>query len=220
LPILNTILEERKLETPVLYAISSRGLFPGISVPEYLRALFESPAGMVQWREKDLSREENRHFVRMGVNLASETGKLFLVNADFRLALQERAHGAHLTSAQHLESGIRLRERLGFQKFLLGKSTHSVQEVICAAGEGADYVFLSPIFKPISKASSLPALGLKGLRKAVESVSIPVFALGGMTEKNASQAFNSGALGVAGISWASGYIRECLARRAESHPPR
>jgi len=59
---------------------------------------------------------------------------------------------------------------------------------------------LSPIFPPFSKAPERPALGLASLSQAVESVRIPVLALGGVTQDRAGACAAAGASGIAGIS--------------------
>lgn len=210
MPTLDTILEERKLSPPLFYAISNRLLVREIPALDYLRRLFHTPAQIIQWREKDLSPEQNRSLVRAGSEFALKTGRVFLVNTDIELALEEGVDGAHLTSQQDLETAGRMREASGFQRFLLGKSAHSIPEVIHAERHGADYVLLAPIFEPISKRSCIPSLGLEALREAVASVSIPVFALGGITEENYRQAIDSGAVGVAGISWVNDHVRRRL----------
>ncbi len=213
MPTLDVIFAERKFEPPLFYGISNRLLFRELTPQRYLAALFETPAQIIQWREKDLSREENRGFVKTGSELASKGGKIFLVNGDVELALQERADGAHLTSRQDLKAAVRRREETGLTLFLLGKSVHSVPEAIRAESQGADYVLLAPVFDPISKGSYTAALGLGVLREAVESLSIPVFALGGITEENCRLVLDSGAVGIAGISWVSAHLRRILARQ-------
>lgn len=62
-----------------------------------------------------------------------------------------------------------------------GKSCHSVKEVVFAAENGCSYAFLSPIFTTQTHPEALP-LGLDFLRIAREAVSIPVFALGGISD--------------------------------------
>ena len=207
---LSTILEERELDPPHWYGISNRRLFQEVPVSRYLTALFQSPAHLIQLREKDLPREENRGLVRKGAQLASERGKIFLVNTDWELAIQERVDGAHLTSKQDLVAACRLRTESGLQRFVLGQSVHSIPEAVCAERQGADYVLLAPIFNPISKRPQGPALGLAALQEASESVSIPVFGLGGITHENARQTIDTGAFGVAGISWVNDHVRRLL----------
>ncbi len=69
---------------------------------------------------------------------------------------------------------------------LLGVSTHSLEEALSAEDAGADYVLLSPVFRPTSKPEDdRPTLGLEGLEAAQRRLGIPVFALGGITPANA-----------------------------------
>ena len=186
---------------PCLYGISHRVVFPGLAPEEYLDRIFRSPAHALQWREKDLSAAKSRPLVKRGTELARRSGKTFLVNTHVELALQEGADGGHLTSNQDLSHALRLRERYGVPAFLLGKSTHSRDEVLRAAAEGADYVLVSPVLNPLSKESQAPALGFSELERIARSVEIPVFALGGVVESDLDRIVNCGAAGLAGITW-------------------
>ena len=210
MPTLRPILDEKKLKPPLLYAISNRRFLAGVSSLDYLKALFRTPAQIIQWREKDLPEEENRFFVKVGSELSGQTGKIYLVNSDWRLALQEGCPGAHLNSHQDLEEAIRGRVNSEYPHFLLGKSVHSIPDLISAEQQGADYALLAPIFDPISKPPYCRALGIETLRKVVASVSIPVFALGGITEANALLVLEAGAFGIAGISWVYPHVNRAL----------
>jgi len=80
----------------------------------------------------------------------------------------------------------------------LGVSCHSVAEARQAERAGADYVLLSPIYKPTSKpADRRPSLGVRSLRAARRAVCIPVFALGGMRPDRVDKVRGAGAFGVA-----------------------
>jgi thiamine-phosphate pyrophosphorylase len=83
---------------------------------------------------------------------------------------------------------------------IMGKSCHSLTEVLQAQTDGYDYVFLSPIFVPITpKNEIVQSLGLDYLNMVCNSVSIPVFALGGVSPDNAGLVMQNGAYGWAGI---------------------
>ncbi|MCY3777828.1 MAG: thiamine phosphate synthase [Candidatus Aminicenantes bacterium] len=193
---------------PYLYGISNRAAFPGLAAQDYLDRIFSSPAHALQWREKDLSPAETRPLVKRGAELARRAGKVFLVNTHVELALQEGAGGSHLTSKQDLSQASRFREQYGTGAFLLGKSAHSRDDVLRAAAEGADYVFVSPVLNPLSKEARAPALGFPELERIARSVEIPVFALGGVVESDLERIASCGAAGLAGITWLMRAIQE------------
>jgi len=189
-----------KLEKPVRYAISDRSFVSGIEVGQYLEGLFHSTADIIQWREKDLTRQENREFIKAGVELSMRNSKLFLVNSDLVLALEEGAGGVHLGSEQDLAEAL---DAVGGKKpgFIVGKSAHSIEEAISAEAEGANYVTLSPIYEPYSREADHGLLGLTALRRVAQTLSIPVFALGGVGLSRLDVVCAAGAAGIAGISW-------------------
>jgi len=214
LPAFSDILEKRSLSRPVRYGISSRLAFPSTAPERYLAALFESSAQVVQWREKGLPAAANRGLVDKGAKLARSAGKLLLVNSLTELSLEAGADGVHLTSEQKVEEAKSLRERKGIREHLIGKSVHSVAEAVQAERDGADYVLLGPIFQPFSIPSKGPGLGLEAVRKAAESLTVPVIALGGIDEGRFDQVVRAGAWGAAGITWFEREIEELLQRTA------
>ncbi|MGY0389499.1 thiamine phosphate synthase [Nocardioides sp. WG-D5] len=75
----------------------------------------------------------------------------------------------------------------------LGRSCHSPAEVATAAEEGFDYAMLSPYALTESKPGYGPPLG----PGAFGDLSLPTYALGGITPDNAADAVAGGAYGVA-----------------------
>lgn len=216
MPIFNDILGKYNLQSPILYGISNRRDFPNLEPLSYLELLFQTPADIVQWREKDLPAELNRSFVQRGVRLASETGKLFLVNSLLEMALEEEADGAHLTSSQDVGEARRVRDRFGARQSLLGKSVHTLSEAVMAEAEGVDYLLLGPIFDPLSKESYGLPLGCSALQEAVQTLSIPVIAIGGIDESKFGEVFKTGAGGAAGITWVQREVSRLLEKPADS----
>lgn len=214
MPTLDTILGSHSFHPPIWYGISNRLLFPRLSPYAYLEALFTTSAQIIQWREKDLPRDENALFVKEGVRLARLSGKVFLVNSDTELALVAGADGVHLTSTQDVSSVFEVVGSPSTRRFLLGQSVHSVDSARTSQRLGCHYLLLGPVFDPLSKKAYTTPLGLRTLQQVVQESSIPVFALGGLDESRAEEVFATGAVGVAGISWIQREVEEIVKRRS------
>jgi len=151
----------------------------------------------IQIREKDLSARDLLQLVDRALALPNPHGSKVLVNGRVDVALAAGAAGVHLPALSPVPRLWRTIVPSGFE---IGVSCHTLDEVVAAARDGADYVVFGPVFSPISKSSDLTPRGLAGLAAAAAAVPIPVFALGGITESNSESCIRAGAAGVAGIS--------------------
>jgi 8-oxo-dGTP diphosphatase len=82
---------------------------------------------------------------------------------------------------------------------LFSASCHNEEELLKAEKLRADFVVLSPVQKTASHPET-PAMGWPQFANMVENVSMPVFALGGLSESDLEKAWLSGAHGIAAIS--------------------
>jgi thiamine-phosphate pyrophosphorylase len=87
--------------------------------------------------------------------------------------------------------------RRAFPSLTLGASCHSTEAARRAAGDGADFVLLGPVFATPGKEDR--ALGLEALAAAVSAVAIPVHAIGGVTAGRVPSLRAAGARGGAAI---------------------
>jgi thiamine-phosphate pyrophosphorylase len=119
------------------------------------------------------------------------------LNSRADIALAVGADGVHLSGDS---VAPRILRAIVPAEFLIGVSTHTLEELQRAETEGADFAVFSPIFPVVSKTGYGPAVGVERLREAARTVAIPVLALGGITRENAAECVAAGAAGIAGIS--------------------
>jgi len=177
------------------YYITDRGQLPvSVSLLDCVARQMAAGVEMIQVRERDLSGLELFRLTEAILRLPNPYGSRILVNDRCDVALSVGASGVHLRGNSVAASRI---WGIAPADFLVGVSCHSVEEVRRAAGEGASFAVLAPIYPTAGKG---PALGLEVLGEAVRAVEIPVLALGGVTMNRARACLDAGASGIAGIS--------------------
>ena len=76
----------------------------------------------------------------------------------------------------------------------IGTSIHSVEDAIFAESHGADYITAGHIFTTDCK-KGLPGRGIEWLKTVCDAVSIPVYAIGGISDANAGELSDCGISG-------------------------
>jgi 8-oxo-dGTP diphosphatase len=171
----------RALSLPDEYAITHVADMGEAAFFPRLEARLKDGLGLVQLREKNLSREALKALAVRVLALARAEGARVLVNSDIELAREIGADGVHLTSAQ-----------LGGERPDLpwcGASCHSAEELRRAEAIG-------PVRATPSHPGSVP-LGWERFREIVAGAAIPVYALGGMRARDLEEAKSRGAHGLA-----------------------
>ncbi len=152
---------------------------------------------MIQLREKDLPALD---LYRYSVKLRSLTHKydsLLVINDRIDIARAIGADGVHLGRAS-LPVDV-ARRQLG-DGALVGVSTHSLEEARAAEQDGASFITYGPVFYTPSKARYGNPVGIQSLEEICRTISLPVYALGGISTQNISQIKTTGIHGIAAIS--------------------
>lgn len=146
----------------------------------------------VQIRERNLNARELAALTRKILRFPNPLGTKILLNDRADVAIACGAHGVHL------RDGSVEPAKFARPGFLVTISCHSADDA--AKTLGADFALLGPIFKPLSKAETGPALGAGAITEFTRRCATPVLALGGITEENARACMDAGAVGIAGIT--------------------
>jgi thiamine-phosphate pyrophosphorylase len=80
---------------------------------------------------------------------------------------------------------------------MLGTSAASVEEAQAGEALCAAYIGAGPVWETPTKADADPPIGLDGLARICQAVSVPVVAIGGIDASNAADCVAAGAAGVA-----------------------
>ena len=83
---------------------------------------------------------------------------------------------------------------------IISTSCHTISEMERARDQGATLAVFAPVFEKRLRCETIPGQGVQALAEACRVANpMPVFALGGVNDRNARGCIDAGAAGVAGI---------------------
>lgn len=164
---------------------------------DLVAAAVAAHVNLVQLREKNLSTRVLYELTLQAAEITRGSNTRLLVNDRADVARSAGADGVHLTAGS-IETSV-IRRTFG-DDFLIGVSTHSLEEARAARDARADFAVFGPVFETASKRAYSEPLGLDKLEQVATSLTqFPLLALGGVTLDNAAGCFRAGAAGVAAI---------------------
>jgi len=176
-----------------LLVITDKRLKPNVvkSVEDALRG----GATSIQLRLKGSSTREMIEVGKVIRRLTRDYGALYFVDDRIDVALATDADGVQLGPE---DMPIAIAREIA-PNLIIGTSVYSVDEAVEAEKEGASFLGAGSVFPSPTKPDAR-VIGLDGLRRIVESVRIPVVAIGGINKDNVEAVLRTGVAGVAVIS--------------------
>jgi thiamine-phosphate pyrophosphorylase len=177
----------------------------GWTVPELARACFAGGARLVQVRGKRVPGGPLLQMVEAVMAVAPQ-GALVVVNDRPDIARMAHAAGVHV--GQEDVPVAEARAIVG-PAALVGVSTHTEEQVVCALAEPLGYLAIGHIFATATKDAAYDALGLELVRRAFRRPErgaaraggpVPIVAIGGITLDRSPEVIGAGATSVAVVS--------------------
>lgn len=147
------------------------------------------PAGIIL-REKDLSEEDYARLAKKVLAVCREQETPCILHSFYRTAVRLECRRIHLPLP--ILRTLSEDDKAAFD--VIGSSCHSREDALLAEQLGCTYISAGHIFDTDCK-KGLPGRGLPFLKDLCSSVSIPVYAIGGITAENISSVRNAGAAG-------------------------
>ncbi|MBC5778698.1 thiamine phosphate synthase [Blautia difficilis] len=179
-----------------LYAITDSHWLNGRTLYSVVKESLEGGVTFLQLREKELDEEHFLEEARELQKLCREYQVPFVINDNVDIAAAINADGVHVGQSD-MEAGD-VRAKLGPNK-IIGVTAKTVEQAVLAQERGADYLGVGAVFHTDSKADA-KEISFDTLKDICKAVSIPVIAIGGITEENVRELAGSGICGIAVIS--------------------
>ncbi len=180
-----------------LYLVTDRGILNGRDLFEAVEAAIKGGITLLQLREKEAS---SREFYELAVRmkmLADRHRIPLIINDRLDIALAVDADGLHVGQE---DLPVEVARRLLGPGKILGCSVSNEEEALQAERAGADYLGAGNVYPTGSKEVATPPIGVEGLRRIKEAVSIPVVGIGGIGLRNVEAVKETGVDGISVIS--------------------
>lgn len=183
-------------ESLLLYAITDRTWLNGEALSTVVEDVLKSGVTFLQLREKMLDKPTFLAEAKQLKALAAQYHVPFVVNDEIEIAMESDADGVHVGQSDIVEKDVRA--LIGPDK-ILGISANTVETALAAQAAGADYIGVGAVFPTGTKGDAVQ-ITPKILREICAAVTIPVVAIGGITEENLPTLAGCGIAGAAIIS--------------------
>ena len=180
----------------LLYGIVDTGYVARENLVAMTTQLLCGGADIIQFRAKKQTPEDILSMARQLAAICRAAGIPFIINDHPELVRDAGADGAHVGQDDLTVAEAR---RLAGPEAIIGKSTHSLAQAIAAAGESPDYIGFGPLFATPTKPDYTP-IGIEQIVAVHETLTLPVFCIGGIKLSNLPGVLAAGARRVVIVS--------------------
>ena len=148
-------------------------------------------------REKDLNKNEYLKLIEEIYPICQKYKINLILHQNYDLNLDDKYNieGIHLSYSIFKSLNENIKAELIKKYKRIGVSVHSLNEAKEVESLGASYVVAGHIFETDCK-KGLEPRGLKFIKDLSSALSIPIFAIGGIDEKNSLSVINNGAFSI------------------------
>ncbi len=153
----------------------------------------------IQLRMKDTDEAEIERVARLVMPECRRMGAVFVIDDNVELAIRIGADGVHLGKNDMPVDEAR---RIVGDKFIIGGTANTFEDVQRLAAQGADYIGCGPFRFTTTKKNLAPMLGLEGYKYILSQmrkhcITLPLVAIGGITCGDIPQLMAAGVTGIA-----------------------
>jgi thiamine-phosphate pyrophosphorylase len=193
-----------------LYAFVDTAYLHGRSPEHLAQQLCDGGADLIQLRAKGLPQSDVLRMAEGIVRVTRQAGVGLVINDYPAIAQQVGAELCHLGQEDFFDAGHSLafelrtphtlaRRSEAQEGLFIGLSTHSPEQARRALAAGPDYIAIGPVYATGTKPGAKPVT-LDYVRWAAANVSMPWFAIGGITLENVENVLAAGARRICVVS--------------------
>lgn len=180
----------------LLYAVTDRAWTDTKTLVDQVEEALQAGVTMVQLREKELAADAFLEEAKLVKEITDAYGVPLIINDHVAVAMACDAAGVHI--GQDDMDVVAVRRLLGPDK-IIGVTAKTVEQAHLAEQQGADYLGVGAVFGSTTKPDAR-SITLEQLQEITAAVTIPVVAIGGISQDNILRLRGSGVAGVAVVS--------------------
>lgn len=184
-----------------LYTFVDLAYLHGRSPEELARQLCDGGSDLIQLRAKTSAPDEILRLAETIQPITERFGVGLVINDHPEIVSAVGADVCHLGQEDFFDAGHTHATEVtgGPPKFKLGLSTHAPEQALRAIEAAPDYIAIGPVYATGTKPTARPVT-LEYVRWAAANVTLPWFAIGGITLNNLDEVIGAGAARVCVVS--------------------